>query len=288
MSDGGDKTCFVIMPITVPAHFEQRYGGREDHFTKIYDALIEPAVRAAGLEPIPPSRSGTENIQAAIINDLQGADLVLADLSALNPNVFLELGIRSALDKPVCLVSDGLDVLPFDSRTLYTHTYDPKPVYELNAEIARMAAHITATVTKSDGRNELWKFFGSAAKLPTAELEPEDATVLSRLDRLTELVENRLAPRQAIQGRDLVPPELAVKLLVSKALVDAGANGVHGTAVADICKSVLGDDYAAFLDGSTLSGRLRQLGISIDTNSSGYFFLGSPARTTYDAAQDHE
>ena len=33
-----------------------------------------------------------------------------------------------------------------------------------------MAEFIKATMAKSDGRNELWKFFGSASsKIPTAE-----------------------------------------------------------------------------------------------------------------------
>ena len=92
------------MPIAVAPHLRERYDNQENHLSKIYDALIAPAVVKAGLEPLSPVRVGTENIQAAIIIDLEGADLILVDLSGINPNVFLELGIRSALDRPVCLV----------------------------------------------------------------------------------------------------------------------------------------------------------------------------------------
>jgi hypothetical protein len=264
------------MPITVPSHLVERYGG-PDHFTKIYDALIGPAVEAAGLEPIPPSRSGTENIQAAIINDLQGADLVLADLSALNPNVFLELGIRSALDKPVCLVADGKDPLPFDAGTLFTHKYEPHPVYELNNEIAAMAEHVRSTVDKSDGRNELWKFFGAAAALPVAALEPEDATLSAKVDRLAELVESRLASP--------VPPPLRARpkrseyagALVEQELKAAGRQGLHGSSVGKLCREILGDaPYEEFVrEAGTLSGALRGLGLDIYADSRGYFYLGS-------------
>jgi nucleoside 2-deoxyribosyltransferase len=89
------------MPITVAAHHLERYENRDDHYEQIFRSMIQPAVELAGLQVSAPKREGTENIQAGIINDLQSADLVLADLSGLNPNVFLELGIRSALDKPV-------------------------------------------------------------------------------------------------------------------------------------------------------------------------------------------
>jgi hypothetical protein len=201
----GTQTCFVVMPISVPDHLLDRYDGGSDHFIKIYKSLISPAIIAAGLVPRPTSRMGTENIPAAIINDLRDSDLVLADLSVLNPNVFLELGIRSALDRPVCLVWDGLDSLPFDSRTLNTHEYASRPMYELNEEIERMGEFIKATITKSDGRNELWKFFGTASTaLPTAELDPTDASFHSKLDRLLELAErasmldNRVASLEAL------------------------------------------------------------------------------------------
>ena len=70
--------CFVVMPISVPTHLMSRYGGRTDHFSQIYRTLIAPAVKRAGLQPTPPGREGTENIQAAIINDLHDSQLVLA------------------------------------------------------------------------------------------------------------------------------------------------------------------------------------------------------------------
>ncbi|HEX8001456.1 MAG TPA: hypothetical protein VF519_02040 [Mycobacteriales bacterium] len=264
----------MIMPITVPAHLLEHYDDLHDHFTQVYDALIAPAVERAGLTPIPPSRSGTENIQAGIINDLQGADLVLADLSALNPNVFLELGIRSALDKPVCLVWDGFDKLPFDSGTLHTHQYEPRPLFALNDEIAKMAAHVEATMAKSDGRNELWKFFGSAARLKPAELQPEDATIAAKIDRLAELVESRLPRPWSPQALSLDEARYLVAY-VESALESAGGKGMHGTAVQRACEFALGDRYPAFASlGGSLSGRLRSLGLDIRTNDHGQFFLG--------------
>lgn len=270
------KTCFVVMPITVPAHLHDRYAGRTDHFTKIFEVLIAPAVEKAGLTVLPPARTGTENIQAAIINDLRNADLVLADLSGLNPNVFLELGIRSALDRPVCLVWDGMDKLPFDAGTLNTHPYEPRPIYDLNTQIEKMAAFISATIAKSDGRNELWKFFGSASEdLPVAELDPDDASLHAKLDRLVELVESqRTDRRQHVSTQPVSEPALAELAAAIRAELHAmGDDGLHGTKAGAICRRLLGDGYSAFLHGETLSAALTRIGVPIRTDSSGFFYL---------------
>jgi len=43
-------------------------------------------------------------IHAEIIRNIENADLVLCDMSCLNPNVFFEFGIRTSLNKPVSVV----------------------------------------------------------------------------------------------------------------------------------------------------------------------------------------
>ena len=84
--------CFIIMPITTPEATVPRYGGDADHFEHVLDHLFVPAVERAGYEPIPPIAEGSDLIHARIITNLDEADLVLCDMSCLNPNVFLSLG----------------------------------------------------------------------------------------------------------------------------------------------------------------------------------------------------
>ncbi len=100
--------CFVIMPITMPEHLVSNYRDDPEHFIHVYECLFEPAIKEAGYEPLSPSSKGSEIIQADIIRNLEDSDLVLCDISILNPNVFFELGVRTALNKPVCLVRDQL------------------------------------------------------------------------------------------------------------------------------------------------------------------------------------
>ena len=58
------------------------------------------------MESIPPMVDGDDVIQGTIIKNLGKSDLVLCDMSILNPNVFYELGIRTALNKSVAIVRD--------------------------------------------------------------------------------------------------------------------------------------------------------------------------------------
>ena len=108
-------TCFIIMPLTTPARYVDHYKGDTDHFIHVLDHLFKPAIQAAGMDPIPPISKGSEIIHGDIIRNLETADLVLCDMSILNPNVFFELGIRTALNKSVAIIRDNVtERIPFD------------------------------------------------------------------------------------------------------------------------------------------------------------------------------
>ena len=111
MSEGQQKTLFIISPI-----------GEEDsdirkHFDVVQRNLIgeicQPmdydCIRADQVE-----RPGT--ITSQIVDLIIEADLVIADLTGLNPNVFYELAIRHAIDKPAILIAKKGTKLPFDIR----------------------------------------------------------------------------------------------------------------------------------------------------------------------------
>ena len=106
------KVCFVIMS----------FGGDDDakkrHFMGVYQSILKPAAQAAGYQ-VKRADIGRMpgNITADIINDLANADMVIADLTGGNANVFFELGIRHVLRKSGTVhVVDKGDTIPFDIR----------------------------------------------------------------------------------------------------------------------------------------------------------------------------
>lgn len=108
--------CFVIMPISTPGHLVETYGD-PDHFQDVYEYLFKPAIEQAEFTPVPAVAKGSVLIQGDIIERIEKVPLVLCDMSILNPNVFFELGIRTALNKPVCMVKENeTPIVPFDNN----------------------------------------------------------------------------------------------------------------------------------------------------------------------------
>jgi hypothetical protein len=138
------------------------YANDTAHFAHVLETLFSPAIDAAGFELVPPISRGGEVIHADIIRNLCHAKMVLADLSSLNPNVFFELGIRTAADLPVALVCDRqTGPLPFDTGIVNCHRYDESLAgWEIKRQVQLLATHFVATSNGAHGRNALWKHFG--------------------------------------------------------------------------------------------------------------------------------
>lgn len=153
------------MPISTPKVLQPQYGGDTEHFKHVLDHLFTPAIEEAGFEPIPPVSEGAELIHASIIQRLVESDFVLCDMSALNPNVFFELGIRTALNKPICLVRDDItDSVPFDTNVINHHSYrSALNPWEITSDIQQLSQHLKETTKLSGGENGMWKYFGLSA-----------------------------------------------------------------------------------------------------------------------------
>jgi hypothetical protein len=144
MTDDEKKTCFIIMPITTPDTRLEDYRDGADHFKHVLECLFVPSVQKAGYEPIPPIAKGSDLIHAEIVSNLETADLVLCDMSCLNPNVFFEFGIRTSLNKPVCVVKDELtEKVPFDAGIINHHEYGSGlEHWNMDEEIDKLVEHV--------------------------------------------------------------------------------------------------------------------------------------------------
>ncbi len=169
-----EKTCFIIMPITTPESHLEEYRDGKTHFKHVLDCLLIPSVKKAGFKPIPPIAKGSDIIQAEIIKNLEICELVLCDMSTLNPNVFFEFGIRTALNKPVCVVKDEItQKVPFDTTNINYHEYNSSiDPWELTSEIDALSTHIIDSYKRSNNKNTLWKYFGLKDKAIPYQTEP--------------------------------------------------------------------------------------------------------------------
>jgi nucleoside 2-deoxyribosyltransferase len=194
--DEADKPlCFAIMPISTPPDKLDIYGGQREHFLYVAEHLFKPAAEAAGYEFKAPTATNAEIIQAGIIENLWRADLVLCDISAWNPNVFYEFGIRCALNKPVAMVRDDkTEQIPFDTVMINCHQYSSElSVMTVKQEIPKLATFLQAA--KSQTENTVWKYFGIKESGDRPQQETPESAKLDLLlakmafadERFTEL-----------------------------------------------------------------------------------------------------
>jgi hypothetical protein len=105
-------TCFVMMP----------FGPWMDAY---YREVYVPAIREAGLEPVRADELfSTGSVIEQIWEQISRAKVLLADLTDKNANVFYELGLAHAANKPVVFTTGSLDDVPFDLRHLRIAVYD--------------------------------------------------------------------------------------------------------------------------------------------------------------------
>lgn len=131
--------------------------GLDIHFNRVYAELIQPALVDAGFEVFradEETRAG--DIRTDMFQELLAADLVVADLTLDNPNVWYELGVRHALRaRGVVLVQGPRSTSPFDIYTDRKLRYgvadgapDPATLAADRAALTTMARETQAASTR--------------------------------------------------------------------------------------------------------------------------------------------
>jgi hypothetical protein len=227
--------CFVIMP----------FGGWGDDY---YGTIYIPAIEAAGMEP---HRADDLFRPSTIVNDIwsytKKAKLLLADLTGKNSNVFYELGLAHALAKPVILVAESMEEIPFDLRSLRVITYD-KNDPEWGRILRNKLQASIKEVLKSPIEAVLPAFL--EIKAGTARVTPHEKELLEikqELDLLKRAVRSTSLPEPDEVRRHLQPREarerirhyLSMKMPEDLIIRRLGAMGVPASWVNDEINQIL-------------------------------------------------
>ncbi len=193
------RACFVMMPYGLKPVADRRV-----NFDRIYDAILDPAIRRVktnGKSMIPlraDRRLDARSLIFSMKQDLLRARLVLAELSAENTNVGLELGMRYfAVPCGTVLVHLKGTPIPFDLAQQFVLPYANRPTAEVERSIGQIAASLRATLASCKPDNPGYQ---AAHRLADQMGDPMNPTPLG--DRIVDAESALMAgdPEKAVRA----------------------------------------------------------------------------------------
>jgi hypothetical protein len=183
-------TCFVLMPFT-------------GYINEYYGLIYKPAIEATKLRP---TRADDLFRPSTIVNDIwtnvRNAKLLLADLTGKNANVFYELGLAHAIGKPVIMVAESMDDIPFDLRALRIILYD-KNIPSWGAVLEQKITASIGEVLRAPAEAVLPTFLNVKSSGLRPSVTPQEKDLIEIRQELDAV--RRQLPNQ----RPIIPPEEA-------------------------------------------------------------------------------
>lgn len=192
------KTCFIVAPIGSEGTEVRR------STEGLLKAVLKPVLNAYGFNVVIAHEISTlGSITDQVVNNLLEADLVVADLSGLNPNVMYELAIRHCAALPVIVIANRDTKLPFDvviERTVF-YSDDMYGGVDLAKELEKLIEKIGNNSTTPDNPVTRAKRSESVrAKLMTKEDSGDIGKyLLDRMDKLESLIGRMSGGRDTVR-----------------------------------------------------------------------------------------
>ena len=195
-----EKICFIITPIGNDNSEIRR------HIDGIIDQSIIPALGDKYKIDVAHRKYEIGSINDRVISSIYEADLVIANLTTLNPNVMFELAIRYSYGKPAIVIAEKGTKLPFDiidENTIF-YVNDPAGANELKDKLQEFESNIDCN------KHEYGPVYKAVTRIPiykaieTGENVSNDKMmqyIIERLDGIEKSIDMR---RETQEGRRIV------------------------------------------------------------------------------------
>jgi hypothetical protein len=116
------RRCFVISPIGAEG------SAIREHSDDVFDYIIKPAMEECGVEAARSDHlTQPGKITDQMFREILQTDLSIAVLTGLNPNVLYEIAVAQCAGRPVVLLAEKGQQMPFDVMDQRCVFYDLKP-----------------------------------------------------------------------------------------------------------------------------------------------------------------
>lgn len=189
------KRCFVVMGYGVRPDLSS---GKKINLDRVYLDIIKPVVSECGYECI----RGDEVLDSGLIDEsmyygILESDLVVADISTLNPNAIYELGVRHGVRRfRTIIMMESKDQFFFDlnhNRTITYTYYRKKTLFDIEAEKvkSRLKGVIENIEENEQVDSPLYKFVNDLQEPQRAEANnnkiKESKPIFERIKEATDL-----------------------------------------------------------------------------------------------------
>ena len=169
-------------------------------------------------------------IQSAILQNLYENDVVICDVSGLNPNVMLEAGLRLSTKKPTVIITDRIQKPPFDISNIGYLNYQKDLEYNAIEDFIEKLSIKIRDVHEAFSKGS-YKSFVEQFKFETVSPEtvsvPADQFLREQITQLAGAI-RRIERRQARDEGDLQPPRRMSVITLSAKMTPEQARGCEG------------------------------------------------------------
>jgi len=122
-----------------------------DPFDGYFHKVLKPGLKEYGHKLVRADESYAPGVIIhSIFQSILDSDIVVADITRRNPNVFYELGIAHSYAKQVIIIAQSTDELPFDVQHMRCIDYDPSDQGWDSLLVGRLAAAIKEALTPNE------------------------------------------------------------------------------------------------------------------------------------------
>lgn len=192
------KKCFVVTPIGPDGSVTRRAADG------LISAVIQPTLDDLDFETIVAHKIDSPgSITRQVIDYLLSSELVIANLTELNPNVMYEVAVRHCVGLPIVVMAEHGTKLPFDlsdERTVFFYN-DMHGAVDVRPALEKA---VKSALSLEEPDNPVYRV--SQAKVMREATKPNDpnAFILQKLERLESAIsESRI--RDPIASAPAIP-----------------------------------------------------------------------------------
>lgn len=215
------RNCFIVQPFGAQGTPENEY------FTDLYERSLKPNIQNLGYHvERGDSSPGAGEIMGPIIEHLAKDDLVVADLTMVNPNVFYELGVRHALRGlgTILIMNTGRTAhIPFNINHFRVIEFDDSKFLEMQSRLVEYIKQFEARLLSQEGSPDN-PVHSALKELPVDVLAALDGTETGKLQLRLSDVQDELRRYHEIFG-DLPDSSAKTPIQIANEVAQVASGG---------------------------------------------------------------